>query len=88
VSEGPRIRAGEEADAGDIAATKTGIGRVLGPKTTIKYLIGAKPNFGKFWIISERSGRPFIATIRTDVPANLLSGNGGRAMAECGQQSK
>jgi hypothetical protein len=42
----------------------------------------------KFWIISESSGGPFIATIQTDVSADFLKKNGGRALAGCGQKSK
>jgi hypothetical protein len=61
VSEGSRIRAGEEADAGDIALKPRG-----------KKLIASQQELRKFWIISESPVGPFIATIRTDVPANFL----------------
>jgi hypothetical protein len=88
LTEGPRIRAGEEADAGDIALTKTGIGRELAPKPKGKDLIVSKSKFGQFWIISESPGGPFIATIRTDMPANFVSRKGGRAMAGCREKSK
>jgi hypothetical protein len=60
----------------------------LGPKPTGKHLIASNPNFGKFWIISESPSGLFIATIRTDVPANFLSRNGWGAIAGCGQKSK
>jgi hypothetical protein len=55
----------------------------LGLKPSGQKLIVSKPNFGKFWIILERPGGPFITTIRMDVHANFLSRNGGRAMAGC-----
>jgi hypothetical protein len=86
--EGPRIRAGEEADADDIAPTKTGIGRGARTKTNKEKFDRRKTKFWKIWIISESPGGPFIATIRTDVPAKFVSRNGGRAMAESGQKSK
>jgi hypothetical protein len=60
----------------------------LPPKPKGKNLIGSKPNSAKIWIISESPDGLFIATIRTDVPANFVSRNGWRAMAGCGQQSK
>jgi hypothetical protein len=59
----------------------------LGPTLTGKNLIASKKS-GKFWIISESFGGPFIAKIRTDVPANFLSRNGAPARAGCGEKSK
>jgi hypothetical protein len=88
VSEGPRIRAGEEVGAGDIAPIKTGTGRGARGNTNREKFDPLKPNF---WEILDHPGEPggsFIATIRTDVPANFLSRNGGRAMAGYGQESK
>jgi hypothetical protein len=91
LSEAPRIRAGEEADAGDIAPTKTRIGRRVWAKTNREKchrLKTSKPNFGKFRIISKSPDGPLIATIRTDRPANFLSRNGRRALAGCREKSK
>jgi hypothetical protein len=50
-------------------------------KPTGKNLIGSNRKFGKIWIIAESLGGPFIATVRTDLPANFLRRNGGRARA-------
>jgi hypothetical protein len=44
-SEGPRIRAGEEAGAGDIAPTKTGIGREARAKTNREKFDRLNTNF-------------------------------------------
>jgi hypothetical protein len=60
----------------------------LAPKPKGKNLIGSQPKFAKIWIIPESPDDPVSATIRRDVPTNILSRNVGRAMAGRGQQSK
>jgi hypothetical protein len=52
-SEGPRIRAGEEADAGDIGPTKTGIGMGSQAKTNREKFDRLKP---KIWKILNHLG--------------------------------
>jgi hypothetical protein len=56
ISEGPRIRASEEADAGDIAPTKTGIGRGSRAKTNRETFDRLKT---KLWEILDHLGEPW-----------------------------